>query len=382
MNTSKAGKRKPPHPQAEIRASQTGSFLTLHEIVKKARQRMDDENWDYLMGGTETETTMHRNRMALDAIAFTPRVLRDVSAIDCSASFFGQKLRIPVLLAPVGMLERFDPDGAAASAKACAEFGIAHMLSSRTAPELEDVAAAGDNMRLFQLYTRGDWDWIEDYIKRAKDNGFSAFCMTVDSAYYSRRERVLARGHITTFRSGIEGFIHQTQLNWDTVKRFKETHPDFPLIIKGIATAEDATLAIEHGVDGIYISNHGGRQLDHGRGAIETLPEIVDAANGQATIIIDGGFCRGSDIVKAVIMGADVVGLGKLQGLALAAGGAPGVVRMLEILEKEIITCLGLIGASSFDELDPKAIILPAKPATEPHATSAFPLLNLTSGTY
>ena len=278
MKSSITGERKPTHPQAELRQNILPEFMTLHDFVKKARKRLDDETWDYLMGGTETETTMLRNRMALDAIAFRHRVCRDVSAIDCSGSLFGHTLRIPILLAPVGQLERFHPGGAATSAKACADFGIAHMLSSRTDPNLEDVAAAADNMRMFQLYARGDWEWVNDYIKRTKDHGYSAFCLTVDSAYYSRRERVLARGHINTFRSGIEGFIHQTRLNWDTVKRYKDSHPDLPFIIKGIATAEDAEIAVEHGVDGIYVSNHGGRQLDYGRGALDVLPEIADVA--------------------------------------------------------------------------------------------------------
>jgi glycolate oxidase len=250
---------------------------------------------------------------------------------------------------------------------------------------LEEVAAAADNLRLFQLYVRGDWNWIEEYIKRARDNGYAAFCLTVDSAYYSRRERVLARGHINTFRTGTEGFIYQTQLNWDLVKRYKDTHPDLPLILKGIATAEDATIAIEHGVEGIYISNHGGRQLDHGRGAIEVLPEVAAVAAvapGKTTIMIDGGFCRGSDIVKAIVMGADVVGLGKMQGLAMAADGTDGLVRMLEILEKEIMTCLGLIGAASFSALNAQTLLSPARSVVEPSTTSAFPLLNLADDGY
>ena len=382
MNSPTMSDRKPIHPQAELRTDSMPTFMTLHEIVKKAHQRMDSETWDYLMGGTESETTMNRNRMALDSIAFKPRVLNDVSSIDCSGSLFGHTLRIPVMLAPVGMIERFHPGGAATSAEACGAFGIAHMLSSRTKPTLEKVAAAADNLRLFQLYVRGDWNWIEEYIKRARDNGYAAFCLTVDSAYYSRRERVLARGHINTFRTGTEGFIYQTQLNWDLVKRYKDTHPDLPLILKGIATAEDAMIAIEHGVEGIYISNHGGRQLDHGRGAIEVLPEVAAAATGKATIMIDGGFCRGSDIVKAIVMGADVVGLGKMQGLAMAADGTDGLVRMLEILEKEIMTCLGLIGAASFSALNAQTLLSPAGSVVEPSTTSAFPLLNLADDGY
>ncbi|MEQ8193275.1 MAG: alpha-hydroxy acid oxidase [Rhodospirillales bacterium] len=367
-----------PHPQRELRQGNRPEFMTIHELVKKARRNLNDQVWDYLMGGTETETTMLRNRHALDTIAFRPRVLHDVSAIDASGTLFGHSLRIPVLFAPVGQMERFHPDGAANSGKAAGEFGIAHMLSSLTAPTLEEVAAvSGDNLRMFQLYTRGDADWIEGYIERIKDHGYSAFCLTVDSAYYSRRERVLARGHVTTFRSRVDGFVYQTRLNWDDVKRIKDTHPDLPLIIKGIATAEDTEIALEHGVAGIYVSNHGGRQLDHGRGAIDTLPEIAAVAKGKAALMIDGGFCRGSDIVKAMAMGADAVGLGKMQGLAMAADGTAGLVRLLELLEKEILTCLGLIGATSFAELDAKALLRRAPAVTSPAALGAFPLLDI-----
>jgi glycolate oxidase len=372
-----------PHPQHELRQATLPEFMTIHELVKKARQRLDDQVWDYLMGGTETETTMLRNRLALDTIAFRPRVLRDVSAIDCTGTLFGHTLRIPVLFAPVGQMERFHPDGAANSGRAAGDFGVAHMLSSLTAPSLEEVAAvSGDNLRMFQLYTRGDRDWIDGYIERIKDNGYTAFCLTVDSAYYSRRERVLARGHVTTFRSRVDGFIYQTRLNWDDVKRIKDTHPDLPLIIKGIATAEDAEIALSHGVEGIYVSNHGGRQLDHGRGAIDTLPEIAAVAKGKAALMVDGGFCRGSDIVKAIALGADAVGLGKMQGLAMAADGAAGLLRLLEILEKEILTCLGLIGAASFAELDEKALLRRAPAVCPPTVTGAFPLLNLADDGY
>jgi glycolate oxidase len=149
-----------------------------------------------------------------------------------------------------------------------------------------------------------------------------------------------------------------------------------PFILKGIATAEDATLALEHGVDIIYVSNHGGRQLDHGRGTMEVLPEIVAAVGGRAPIIIDGGFNRGTDIVKALAAGADLVGIGRMQCLGLAADGQAGLTRMLEILEQEVRTCLGLLGVNTFAELD-RSYLHPAAPVDQGQALGAFPLLTI-----
>jgi len=165
-------------------------FQNLHEIVRRARANLDQNAWDYIVGGSETETTLRRNRMALDEIAFRPRVLRNVSRVDSSVEVFGRKLRLPVMLAPVGSLETFDPDGAAPVVRAAVAFGAAHMLSSVSKPGLENVAkAAPDAFRIFQLYVRGDDAFVEDYVERALANDFTAFCLTTDSAHYSRRER-------------------------------------------------------------------------------------------------------------------------------------------------------------------------------------------------
>jgi glycolate oxidase len=348
-------------------------FQTLQEIVKAARQNLAPGPWDYLIGGAESETTLKRNRQALDALAFRPRVLRDVSAIDSGATLLGRRIRIPVMLAPVGSIESFDAGGGASAAKAAAEFGVPQMLSSVCNPGLEAVAAAADAFRIFQLYVRGDDAWVDDHVKRAVDHGYAAFCLTVDTAVYSRRERDLAKRFVKPWRTRAGGFNFQSGLTWDHVKRFKDTH-DVPLALKGIATAEDAALALDHGVEIVYVSNHGGRQLDHGRGSMEALPEVVSAIGGKATIIVDGGFMRGTDVVKAIAMGAQAVGIGRLECLGLAAAGVPGLVRALELLEDEIRVCLGLLGAPSLAGLD-RSYLHAATPVTLPHVTSAFPLL-------
>src|SRR5450759_661325 len=326
-------------PPASVELGASGEeFQNLHEFVRKARANLNQNAWDYIVGAAETETTMRRNRMALDEIAFRPRVLRDVSRVDASVERFGRKLRLPVMIAPVAQ-------------------------------------AAPDALRIYQLYVRGDDAFVEDRVSRAIASGYAAFCLTVDTAHYSRRERDLAKRYVRASRVRATGGDFQKGLEWRTVKLIKDKFK-IPLVIKGIATAEDAAIALDHGVDWIYVSNHGGRQLDHGRGAMHILPEIVAAVAGRARIMVDGSVCRGTDIVKAIAMGADLVGIGRLQCWALAAAGEAGIVRMLELLEDEVIRCLGLVGVNTFAELD-KSYLHAATPTNPPHVFIAFPLLEI-----
>ncbi|HYZ32784.1 MAG TPA: alpha-hydroxy acid oxidase [Crenalkalicoccus sp.] len=351
-------------------------FQTLHELVSAAKRRLSAGNWDYLVGATETETTMLRNRAALDAIAFRPRVLRDVSKIDLSMPFLGRRIGLPVMLAPVGGLENFDPEGGAPAARAAAAYDVPIMVSSVSLPGLEPMAeAAGSGPRIFQLYVRGDAAWVDESVRRATDAGYDAFCLTVDTAIYSRRERDIAKRFVKPWRQRATGQHFQAALNWDDVKRFKDRH-SIPLALKGIATAEDAEIAVGHGVEIVYVSNHGGRQLDHGRGAAAVLPEVVKAVAGRARIWVDGGFSRGTDIVKAVALGAELVGLGRLYCYALAAAGEAGVARMLQILTLELTEVLGLLGVTRFADLD-GSYLHPVAPIVPPGVHSAFPLLNL-----
>jgi isopentenyl diphosphate isomerase/L-lactate dehydrogenase-like FMN-dependent dehydrogenase len=349
-------------------------YLTLHQIAGAAKARLKPGEWDYLMGGSETETTLKRNRLAIDSIAFRPRVLRRVSSVDCTSRLLGRTSRLPILLAPIGSLETFYAGGGAAGAKAAAEFGIPMMLSSQSSPGLEATAAAAPGAFLiYQLYVRGDAAEEDSIVRRAIDAGYHAFCVTVDSAHYSRRERDIATRFVKPWRTKVSGAHFQADYNWENVKRFKHVH-DIPLILKGIATAEDAAEAVRHGVDGIYISNHGGRQLDHGRGTLDVLPEVVEAAGGRAEIIVDGGFMRGTDAVKAIALGASAVGMGRMFALAMAAGGETAVARMLQLVEEEIKIALALLGAPRLSDLEPSHTIA-ALPVGHVHGLSAFPLL-------
>jgi glycolate oxidase len=351
-------------------------FLTLHEFVAAARQRLDANGWGYIIGGAETETTVARNRHALDSLALRPRVLRDVSRIDCTATLFDKPARLPVLLAPVGGLETCDPEGAVAAAEGAGGFGVPVMTSSVSKRTKAEIRAATASPALFQLYVRGGGRFIEDHVEDAIDAGLDGFCLTVDTAHYSRRERDIVQRFQKPWRAGVDGDarLHQARLCWADVARIRKAC-DIPLILKGIATPEDARIAADHGVDVVYVSNHGGRQLDHGLGTMDMLPGIVEAVAGQATVIVDGGFSRGTDIVKAMALGADAVGIGRLYCYALAAAGPQGIVRMLEILEDEVECALGLLGATCWSDLGPGYVVSGAPTVTPPSALSAFPLL-------
>ena len=345
-------------------------FVTNQEMIIQARRNLPDNVWHYLTGGAESETTMRRNRYGLDGLAFRPRVLVDVSRIDTSTDFLGYKLKIPVMLAPIGSLQSITPEGGVAVAKAASEYGTVNFVSSVTQPSLEEIAAASRSPKIFQLYVQGDLKWVENLLNRVKQAGYSALCLTVDTAHYGHRERQMMDRWLPPSRRGV-GYEYRAALTWDTLDAIKEM-AGLPFILKGVATAEDAALAVKHGVNAIYVSNHGGRQLDHCRATIEMLPEIVDAAGGKAEIVLDGGIVRGSDALKAIALGARAVAIGKLQGWGLAAGGQGGLVRVLEILESEMVTTMGLLGITRLDQLRAE-YLCKVQPLGPFHEMSAFP---------
>jgi glycolate oxidase len=344
-------------------------FVSNEEIVQAARRNLSQGVWDYLVGGSESETTLRRNRLAFDRWGFRPRILRDVSKIDTSTTFLGQKMRIPVLLAPIGSLQTITPEGGVAAAAAAAEFGTVHCVSSVTLPSLEEIAVAG--ARMFQLYVQGDMAWVKDMLDRVKAAGYVALALTVDTAVYSRRERPMLSRYTPPTRRGPQQFrSFLSDLTWDKMEAIKAMWGG-PFMLKGVGTAEDARLAVEHGVDVLWVSNHGGRQLDHALGSMDVLPEVIQAAEGKADVILDGGVQRATDVVKALALGAKAVAIGRLQGYGLGAAGKEGCVRVLELLEHEMISALGLLGVTSIGELGPQYVCR-AEPVVPPHEMSAW----------
>src|SRR5579862_5030995 len=273
-------------------------FVTNEELIQQARRNLSQGVWDYLTGGSESETTLRRNRSAFDRIAFRPRILNDVSAVDTTTTFLGQKLRIPAILAPIGGLQSFDPGGAVPVTQAATEFGIMHAVSSVTEPALEETAAATSTPKIYQLYIHGDDAWVDDMIDRVKGAGYAALTLTVDVAHYSRRERPM----LSRYQRLNRNRSFQGHMTWDLLDRVK-ARAGLPFLLKGVQTAEDAEIAVSHGVDVIWVSNHGGRQIDHAMGTLDTLPEVVRAVEGRARVIVDGGVQRGTDILKAIASG-------------------------------------------------------------------------------
>ena len=348
-------------------------FETLQQIALSAWRKLPPAVWDHLVGGADSEMTLRRNRACIDALALRQRVLVDVREIDLRTSLLGQPLAFPVFPAPVGgFLSKVHEEGGPAVARAAVSCGTTAFIATAAKPSLEASQAAVKQPLIFQLYVRGDRGWVEAVLDRVKAAGYGALCVTVDRNYYGRRDRDLVSG--LPVREGFGDQSYQASLNWKDLVWMKK-RVGLPLIAKGIATAEDAVLAVEHGADVVYVSNHGGRQLDHAQGSIEVLPEIVKAVGNRAEIIVDGGILRGTDVVKALCLGARAVGVGKLLGWALTAGGEAGVARMLELMETEVRTAMGLMGVTSIRQLNPDWMRAVPVLGT-PSAVSAYPLLD------
>jgi len=367
---------------------------TLQEIVLEARNRLKAEVWDFVAGATEAEVTLRRNRYGLDCLAFNPRVLRDVARIDTVRSFLGFKLRIPVMMAPIGSLSLIDRTGAVAVANACAQRGTLMFYSTFADPPLVEVCSKVDHPLILGLYVRGDQLWLDRAVDEAKAAGCLAIAVVTEAPYYSRRERDLinrfrSRGSKSGTYAATQKILREggdaeeqeaaharmvtARLTWNTIERIRD-RSGLPIILKGISTPADAKLAIDLGVSAIYISNHGGRQLDCAHGTVQLLPRIVEAVNGRAPIILDGGICRGTDVIKAIALGACAVCIGRLQCWALAAGGEAALVRALDILEEEIIITMGLLGVTQLSDLDGSYV--ERTDAIEPaHLLNAFPLV-------
>jgi isopentenyl diphosphate isomerase/L-lactate dehydrogenase-like FMN-dependent dehydrogenase len=338
------------------------NFVTLPEIRRVARKRLSRDVWNFGAGGSETETSMRRNRRALDRLAIRQDVLVDVREIDLTTTFLGVPLSMPVMVAPMGGLVLFHHQGDVEMARGASMGDTLVALSGATGWPVEDVAKAGPGPKLFQLYHHGDRAWAADLLARVEAAGYLSVCLTVDVQLYSRRERDIVNRYSPRQAMSIAPNPrgpdpnYPARLTWDDVAWLQKT-TRLPLGLKGIMTARDAKRAVEMGVQVIWVSNHGGRQLDHTQATIDALPAIVDAVAGRAAIVIDGGFRRGTDVIKAVALGATVVAMGRAILWGLAADGADGVASALDILRQELRISMGLSGQTSVRHLRPDSVL-------------------------
>ena len=327
-------------------------FATLPEIARAARRRVSRDAYNFGAGAAETETTKRRNRRALDRLAIAQNVLVDVRHVDLSTRLLGVPLSWPVAVAPMGGLILFHPEGDVEMARGCGRADTLQFLSGATGWPVEDVAKANSGPKMFQLYHHGDRGWVAELLARVEASGYMSVSLTVDVQVYGRRERDIVNRYAP--RDAMAKAPnprgpnpeYQARLTWDDVEWLKKT-TSLPVGIKGIMTARDAKRAVEMGVDLIWVSNHGGRQLDHTQATIDALPPIADAVAGRASIVIDGGFRRGTDVIKGLARGADVIAFGRGALWGLAADGADGVVSAMTILRQELATALALSGNTS-----------------------------------
>ena len=376
------------------------------DLRDMARRRLPGGVFDYIDGGAEDEMALDRNVRAFREATFRPRVLRGLGAMDTSTTLLGRPLAFPLVLAPTGFTRIADPAGELAVVRAAGRAGIPFTLSTMGTRSIEECAAvAGSGARLwFQVYAWRDRNLVRGLLERAAASGFEAICLTVDTPVLGRRERDVRRGFTLppeigpgTFLDGMrhpgwtwrllrsepirfssaegltgrdgstagdlagytnEQFDHG--LSWDDVAWLR-TVWDGPILVKGIQTVADAVLAVEHGVEGIILSNHGGRQLDSAPAPFDLVPAVAEAVasaggRGRTEVICDGGVRRGSDIVKAVAAGADAAMGGRLFLYALGAAGERGVDHVLDLLRAGTEQTMALVGASTVDELGPELL--------------------------
>jgi len=322
-------------------------FLNLHDYEAAAREQLDVNAWEYFRGGAGDEVTMRENRAALERLTLRPRVLVDVAEVDTRTTVLGTPVALPVLAAPVALQKLAHPDGEAATARACAAAGTIMVLSTSATMRPAAVAAAAPGApRWFQVYVFNDRAITQGLIDEACAAAYSALVLTVDAAILGRREGALRVGFHIPDELEVAGDIFgdiDSSVSWRDVE-WLAGH-GLPVVLKGIVTAEDALLAVEHGAAGVVVSNHGGRQLDGAPASIEALEEVVAAIDGRAEVYLDSGIRRGTDVLRALALGARAVLVGRPVVYGLAAGGQAGVRHVFELLQAELELGLRLVGA-------------------------------------
>ena len=345
--------------------SSQSKLINLFDYETAAREKLDAMVDVYLASGAADETTLRRNRECFDRILLKPRVLTDVSCIDTRVDLFGQTLDHPILLAPCAYHKVFHPDGEIATARGSAQSGATLVASTFSTVALEDMAKCGARL-WFQLYVNPDRSFTRELIARAEEAGYQALCLTVDTPTLGSRDRERRSGfalpegmeranlkqlgtRATRAQHHKEGGAYNIldpSLTWDAIEEMR-AWTKLPIVLKGILSPEDGRLAVEQGASGIIVSNHGGRNLDTVPATIEALPIVAEAVGGRIPVLMDGGIRRGTDIVKAIALGANAVMIGRPYMWGLALEGADGVARVVQILRRELEIAMQLLGSAS-----------------------------------
>ena len=360
--------------------------LSLSELEAAARAKLSPEAYGYVAGGAGTEDTMRANLEAFRRWRLVPRMLRDVESRDLSVEILGTKLPAPVMLAPIGIQELMHPDKEVATARAAASIGIPIVLSTAGSTPMEEVAEVMGNVpRWYQLYWPRDPELAASFLKRAEAAGYSAIVVTLDTTTLAWRPRDLGHGFLPflsgkgvaqytsdpVFRSGLEkspeedlgaASLHWVQnfsnpaYTWDDLA-YLRANTSLPILLKGILHPDDARTAIDHGVAGVIVSNHGGRQLDGEIATLDALPAVREAVGPEVPVLLDSGIRSGSDAIKAIALGANAVLLGRPYAWGLAVGGEAGVRQVIKSFLADFDLSMALLGLTSVAEIDLECLV-------------------------
>jgi isopentenyl diphosphate isomerase/L-lactate dehydrogenase-like FMN-dependent dehydrogenase len=382
----------------------SAQVVNIADLRRLCQRRLPRVVFDYIDGGADAELTLHENSRVFDDVLFRPRSAVSIPQCDLRTTIFGQELALPFVLAPVGSSRMFYPRGEVVAARAAGKAGTAYSLSTLSGCRVDEVKAGTTGPVWYQVYLVGGRDIATAGIERAKASGCTALLVTVDTAVAGLRERDFRNGTkelLTRNLMTMMPFVHQflarprwlaafladgglmsfpnvalpdgpmsyadvgaalekSTVCWDDLRWIRDLWKG-PLVIKGVMIGEDARRAVDEGADGIIVSNHGGRQLDSVYPTLRALPEVVAAVNGRAEVLLDSGIRRGSDIVKAICLGAKGVLVGRAYAYGLGAGGEAGVTRAIQILRNDVIRTLKLLGCRSIAELDESYVTYPAE---------------------
>lgn len=370
---------------AGLRGERPALPLAIDALEAKARELLSSEVYDFVAGGAGSEETVQANRYAFQRYQIVPRMLRDLTQRDFSIELFGRTLPAPVMLAPIGVQSIIHPDGELATARAASSLGIPFVLSTVASRTLEEAAeVAGDTPRWYQLYWPTDRDVAASLVSRAERAGYGAIVVTVDTGMVGWRVRDLQNAYLPfllgvglanllsdpAFRRSlsktpeadpqaamaqVSRIFNNPALTWDDLP-FLRQHTHLPILLKGIQHPDDAALAVQHGIDGIIVSNHGGRQVDGAIGSLDALPDVIAAVGGQIPVLFDSGIRHGADAFKALALGAKAVLLGRPYIWGLACNGEQGVYDVIANFVSELETTLALAGYISCADLTPAAL--------------------------